>query len=270
MAQRDDCLNAERRAARDYWLWEAVGEVTRSLSGSSVKARETVAKHTAKVERRLQDRCGGRAPAAFTQFSNDIQPVIATGRFGNRQLDQVLRAWLRWGSAVGAPEAASREIRVLASCRRFFPRFDASYRIWWKWTETGKAWWLQITFDNRTGKSVGGSMGGTAKVTNVLEDPFGWARGPKAGPGKDAILRWGGSSADFVVLKPGRTVQDVAPDADLDVHTTAEGTFRVSEIDGRPVPGPCALLVLPSRAPGAMTTAPRPRIVLGIHYELLR
>ena len=107
MAQQDDCLNAERRAARRLWLWEAVGEVTRSPSGSSVKAPRTVAKHTAKVERRLQDRCGGRAPAAFTRFSKDIEPIIAAGRFGNRQLDRVLGAWLRWGSAVGAPEAAA-------------------------------------------------------------------------------------------------------------------------------------------------------------------
>ena len=163
--------------------------------------------------------------------------MTAAGRFGNRQLDKVLRAWLRWGSAVGAPEAASREIRVLASCRQFLAQFDAAYRIWWKWTETGKAWWLQITFDNRTGKSVGGEMGGTAKVTKLLEDPFGWARGPKPGPGKDAILSWGGSSADFVALKPGKTVQDVAPDADLDVHTTADGTLRVTEIDVALYPG---------------------------------
>ena len=238
MTRREaDCLRAERSGARRIWLWKAVEEVTASPTGYSVKARSTVAKHTTKVEQRLQDSCGGRAPAAFRQFSSDIHELMAAGRFGNRQLDKVLRAWLRWGSAVGAPEAASREIRVLASCRQFFAQFDAAYRIWWKWTETGKAWWLQITFDNRTGKSVGGEMGGTAKVTKLLEDPFGWAGGPKPGPGKDAILSWGGSSADFVALKPGKTVQDVAPDADLDVHTTADGTLRVTEIDVALYPG---------------------------------
>jgi hypothetical protein len=194
-------------------------------------AADTVRKHTTKAERRLLQKCDGRTPPAFRQFATAIQPTLATDRFGNPQLDKVLAAWLRWGSAVGAPEAARREIRDLESCRReFFPRFDASYRTWWKWTETGKAWWVDITFDNRTGKVLDGDMGGTAAVTKMLPDPFGWEDGPKPGPGRNATLSWGGSSAEVLELQPGTTTLGAAPDIDQDVHTTADGTFRVTEM----------------------------------------
>lgn len=96
--------------------------------------------------------------------------------------------------------------------------------------DTGKARWVDITIDNRTEKVLDGSMGGTAKVTKMLQDPFGWADGPKPGPGKNATLRWGGSSADFLELRPGSTTLRAAPDADQDVHTTADGACRVAEI----------------------------------------
>lgn len=225
------CLSAERRAARNIWLWQAVREVTSAPAGVSLRARDTVANHTAKVEARLLEKCGGRAPRAFKQFSAALRPTLAKDRFGNTELDKVLAAWVRWGSAVEAPEASRREVRDLLSCRReFFPRFDASYRVWWKWTETGKAWWVDITFDNRTGKVLDGDMGGTAKVTKLLEDPFGWEQGPKSGPGRNATLSWGGSSAEVLELQPGMTKLTAAPDIDQDVHTTADGTFRVTEM----------------------------------------
>ena len=134
-----DCLSAERRAARNIWLWQAVTEVTSAPTGYSAKARDSVAKRTANVEGQLLEKCGGRVPPAFTRFSSDVQPALAANRFGNPQLDQVLAAWLRWGSAVGVPESAQREIQNLESCRReFFPLFDASYRVGSKGTETGQ------------------------------------------------------------------------------------------------------------------------------------
>ena len=75
-----------------------------------------------------------------------------------------------------------------------------------------------------------GFMGGVAKATKMLEDPFGWEEGPRPGSGRNAILQWGGSSADVLELQPGATVVRAAPDADQDVHTTADGMFDVIEI----------------------------------------
>jgi hypothetical protein len=225
------CSTAERRAARNIWLWEVTSDFTSSPTGYSSRARAGAVKHTAKAEERLRDKCDGRVSPAFARFRNEIRAATEAPRFGNRQLDRVLAAWLRWGSAVGEPDAARGQIRELERCRQeFFPRFDASYRIWWKWTDTGKAWWIDLYFDNRTGKVLDGGMSGVAKATHHLDDPFGWEQGPKTGPGKDATLWWGGSSADFLELRPGMSTEHIAPDADLDVHTTSDGTFRVVEM----------------------------------------
>jgi hypothetical protein len=226
-----DCLRAERRAARHISLWQVIDEVVAAPTGSSAGGGDSVAKLITTAGERLREKCGGDAPPAFQRFSSDVQPIVAADRFGNPQLDEVLAAWLRWAAAVGAPDAARQEIRNLEFCRReFFPRFDASYRRSWKRTKTGKVWWIDLAFVNRTGKVLDGVMDGMAKVTGMLEDPFGWADGPEAGPGKNAILNWGGSSADFLELQPGTTKLRAAPDIDHDVHTTEDGTFRVIEM----------------------------------------
>lgn len=222
-----DCSRAERRAARDMWPWRLVSDAT---SGHSDRARRAVSRYAAKVRRRLVDECG-TAPAAFRRFLRDVRPAVTAPRFGDQELDTVLSTWLRWGSMVGAPQAAQYEISRLDYCRReFFPRFHASYRTWWKWTDTGKAWWVDISFDNQTGRVLDGSMGGTARATRLLPDPFGWERGPRPGPGMNAVLHWGGSSAEMLELQPGTTTIGAAPDIDQDVHTTADGTFQVVEV----------------------------------------
>lgn len=74
------------------------------------------------------------------------------------------------------------------------------------------------------------SLDGSTHRPWLVEDPFGWDKYPKPGPGKDARLSWGGSSAEVLQLQPGVTELTAAPDIDYDVHTTADGTFRVTEI----------------------------------------
>ena len=137
----------------------------------------------------------------------------------------------------------------MESCRRdFFPRVDASYRTWWRWTETGKAWWVDITLDNRTGKVLDGGMDGRAMVTKMLEDPPASEDGPNPGPGKDAILSWGGSSAEIIELQPGTTETRAAPDIDYDCipRTTA----RSASSRSRSVETTwCALWMLPPVQP---------------------
>ena len=105
-----------------------------------------------------------------------------------------------------------------------------SNRVWWGWTATGRVWWVELTWDNRTGHPVGGSIDGDVRVTGLLPDAFGWsAQAARSGPGHKGRIGWGGSSADFVEVAPGTSRQVVAPDADTDVHTTADGTFVVTQ-----------------------------------------
>lgn len=225
------CLAAERRSIGSIWLTEAGWELVDSPSGTSAKAARTVVRNTARVEQRLRKRCGGEMPTAFQEFSSDVKSSAAAESFTHAQLDQVFTAWLGWGEAVGAAKPARRAIREFEFCRReFLPTFHASYRVWWKPTDTGKVWWVELTFDNQTGQVLDGSTHGTVDVSKMLEDPFGWEKGPKPGPGKDSIEGWGGSSSDFLELHPGRTVERAVPGIDEDVHTTADGTLRVVDV----------------------------------------
>lgn len=229
LSSETKCLRAERAAAYEIWLGRAVMEVTGAPGGHSAEARSTVMRFTSQVERRLVKRCGGEAPAAFKDFMKDVRSTVAADRFGDRQLDAILAAWLRWGTAVGVPQAAHREIRHLEACRRrVLPRFDAFYRVLWAWTNTGKVWWVELTLENRTGRLLDGSMTGRAAAIRMLEDPFG-PGDPDPGQGRDELLMWGGSSADYLEVRPGKQVLRVAPDADQDVHTTTEGKFQVTD-----------------------------------------
>lgn len=125
---------------------------------------------------------------------------------------------------------SAKEARRRAACRDFERHFDVSYRVWWGWTDTGRMWWVELTWNNRTGKPVGGVILGDVRVTGLLPDAFGWsAAAAKPGPGRKGRVGWGGSSADYVEVAPGTSRQLVAPDADTDIHTTADGTFVVTD-----------------------------------------
>ena len=134
-------------------------------------------------------------------------------------------------AAPGVTKEPRQEDAKERACRTLRSKVDASYRVRWKSTDTGRAWWIELTIGNRTGEVLWGEMGGTAEVTNMLEDPLGWKDGPHPGPGRDATARWGGSSADTLEVQPGTYQDFVAPDIDVDVHTTADGMLRVTRFD---------------------------------------
>jgi hypothetical protein len=211
-------------------MWRAADLVTTSTRDHSERARRVVRAQVDRAEGRLRIACEGAAPLPFTAFQSRVERVLRTPTFGDSELDSVLRAWLRWGRVVGAPKEPQRVVEKVRRCgTELLPHVDVSYRIWWKWTDTGKAWWITVTFDNRTDDVLWGDLNGTAAVTLLLPDPFGWEPGPRrSGPGHDAALMWGGSSADVIQVRPGVVTEYVAPDADVDVHTTADGTLRVT------------------------------------------
>lgn len=223
------CVRAERREARSPWTWRAVDEVAQSVSGHSSRARASVERFFADSRALLRKRCDGAPSAAFDNFSHEIRGLLVDDSFGNRELDQVLAAWLRWGKAVGEPREARRTIHEVRSCRVLFTRFDATYRTWWRWTSTGKAWWIDVTFENRTGELQWGSTWGWMKVTEMLPASFG-PQGEPA-PVEDAVLQTGASSLDSFNAPPGRTVWRVPVGADNgEVQTTAAGTLEVTDM----------------------------------------
>ena len=223
------CVRAERNAVGWDWTWRAVDEVAGSASGRSNRALASVERYVANTRAHLEKKCGDTSPQAFMDFSREIRRILVTDSFGDPQLHRALAAWLRWGEAVGEPKTARRTIQEVRSCRNLFTRFDATYRTWWRWTSAGKAWWIDITFDNRTGRPLGGESWGQAKATGRLQDSYGWESAPEPGPGEDVTLQWGASSLDSFSSPTGTSVWRVAPDADWDVHTTADGNVEVTE-----------------------------------------
>jgi hypothetical protein len=224
------CDREQQKAVRSQWIGSAVWQLSEAPSGYSQRVSRDLARHLTRAEEPLRAACGGAVPDEFTRFAADIERATTTNRFGARTIDRVLAAWLRWSTAAGAPQAAQFEIDRLNKCRTdVYPHVDVSYRVWWRWTDTGKEWWIELTVDNRTGKSLGGEVFGHAKATEWFDDPFGPAP-PAPGPGRDTTLQWGGSSADILGLPPGTSRHTIAPDADTDVHTTATGTLTVTEM----------------------------------------
>ena len=113
------------------------------------------------------------------------------------RMRRVLVAYAAWARDHGVEAAAASLVTTHDRCRARRGLVTAEHRAFWAWTDTGKAHWVQITFTNRTAKSVWGDMRGRVWVSGLpprfrpkgipqLHDPErkAWA------------VTWGGSSAD--------------------------------------------------------------------------
>lgn len=220
------CVDAERRVARTLGMWRLA--VPHTPGRGSEVARENLTRIEQKASARLAEECG-EVPPGMAAFSEVIEEALTADVFGQEVYAQVLDAWLEWAEAVGAPRAAQSYVDGLRRCQEeFYPSVDATYDLASTPSDTGLVWTLDLTFDNRTGAVLDGSMWGEIDGTAVLPDPF-VGRGPQPGTARVTQLVWGGSSADFLEVQPGTTSRPVGPDDDTDVHTTAEGRLRVVE-----------------------------------------
>jgi hypothetical protein len=221
----------QRRAVDALPFWRVENRALSTNAAPSDGADAAVLRFVERIDTKLRTQYGGTLPPPFVLFSETMGSIAARDQFGRRELQALRLAWLRWGEAADAPKAPAAEVRNERFCRaNFYGHVDAHLRVWWAWTEIGRKWWIEVTFDNRTSRTWVGEMGGTVQVTGHLEDPFGDTP-PDPGPGRVAELGWGASSADMLWLEPGSHTWTVAPDADWDVHTTADGTFRVTAFE---------------------------------------
>jgi hypothetical protein len=227
-------------------MFDVIKPVTASTTGFSILAGRQAREDAGRTAERLRAECGFVPPAA-RRYVREVRRLTAKA-FDYRQLELLLEARLQWARTVDREKSAARDLRELRGCRALKDDVTVSYRVWWRWTKTGRAWWVELTWDNRTGKTLNGArLKGAARVTGLLPDAFGWsAKASSTGPGRHETLRWGGSSADTAWVKPGRSRLIVAPGADQDVHTTATGTFNVTDVEVwvySPAAGTCAVPV---------------------------
>lgn len=227
---RSHCSRAQRREIEEVsfdLIVEPNDEVTSSLSGSSDRAADLVRTRVPRVAEKMRKVCGF-APSGMAELLRVARRTGAS--LDDRGVDAVVAGYLRWADSVGHGAAARAKAQVVNECREFLRDFSASYRVWWRWTDTGRAWWVELTFDNRTGRTVAGSMDGAATASRAQEWDFISER-PVRGSFADAHFAWGGSSADYFHAPPGVSQQLVAPSTGTDVFTSSDGKLEVDEAE---------------------------------------
>lgn len=210
-------------------MWRVETTVPAAEGAGSQAARDELAALVDRVAARLAEECEEQ-PAGFRTFVASLEGTLAADSIDQEDLAAVLASRLTWAESVRAGRAARAAVAGQATClAQFHPEVDATYTLTRTSTPTGLMWLLDVTFDNRTGGFLDGSMSGVIRGTGVQADPFGGEGGAGRGPGRNRTLHWGGSSADFLEIGEGMTTVPVAPEADTDVHTTADGQLEVVE-----------------------------------------
>ena len=138
-------------------------------------------------------------------------------------LARVTASFAMWAKSVGSKTAADRLVAARRDCRLLQRSVAASYRVWWRWTDEGKAWWIEVTVSNGSDHRLGVDLRGVARGTGLK---------PTESRNPHPQLQWGGSSDDEIGVDPHSVVRTpVALGADADVNTTASGSIEVLRAD---------------------------------------
>lgn len=183
------CRGSERRAVRgvEFPLQQTIDDVMRSTSGASSDAAARVRARAEWAERTVLEQCD-RPTAAMRSFARVADRRGRAG-LGPEDLDAVMSAYSTWARSVGLGDTARALSLSLDQCRAVQDRVVASYRTWWRWSATGRVWWLELTFRNTLARGLFATLSGRARVTSP-------------GPGPRA-LEWGASSGDYATVPPG-------------------------------------------------------------------
>ncbi len=209
------CHSQQRRAINRSRTWHAAREVSRSVTGSSAAASRIMGRDANRAAERLQEACGNLPTAASVYLQ--VVRGQAVAPMGDAELNVILDAWLRWASTIDHAAYVQDTIDYVRDCREYEKDITVTHRVLWAWTDTGKRWWIELTFDNRTGRQALGSTAGRTRVT-----------GAQPAGGYPPLTYWGGSSADGLFVRPG--VSHVQPLGLVGVQTTSDGTFEVRDI----------------------------------------
>jgi hypothetical protein len=225
--RRAACVKVQRRviARLGYPMQLAVDGVMRSLSGSSTDAASRVRFRAAWAAQVVGKACEVE-PAELTSFVRVARRSSASP-MDEDDLGRVMARYVDWARSTGRGEDARAQVDAWQRCRLLQESLTASYRVWWRSTERGRAWWIQLTFRNESGRTLDGSLYGMARATGLVGRD---RTGPRNADGSRPVM-WGGSSADTASVEPGVSSQRVGVGATDELHTSADGTLRVDDVE---------------------------------------
>jgi hypothetical protein len=218
------CKKAQRKAVQRTAdeLWRPESALLTSADQSSAEAARLLSSLAARAKAQVASRCTMLSPATSRYL--DTLRTTADGALNIEGMRTVYRALIGWATHVGSDRAPGlrQGLRDLNLCRDMGQRVAASSRVWWRWTKWGKAWWIELTYYNRSEWNLWATLAGAAYATHLLSSETDQ-------PGSSQLLGWGGSSADYAQIRPGTARLVLAPGADVDVHTSRDGTLEVRE-----------------------------------------
>ena len=207
-------------------MQKATDNLMSSPTGTSLAAARRISFRADLSRKQILESCERPSPL-MRQYLKVVRSRTSDA-LSYRDLSAVMDAYTRWAGAVGARGSALALRRSQEGCRALIRQVEANYRVWWAWTETGRTWWIELTYRSRLRRSVMATLAGRVHATGLVGlDQIQTLNGGRRSSGD---LRWGGSSADYGYIRPGESKQLVAPGNDNYVFTTANGTFDIKEI----------------------------------------
>lgn len=110
-------------------------------------------------------------------------------------------------------------------CGELHRNVTGSYRLLWRWTDTGREWWVEMQFRSAFMRPLFGEYAGRVRVTGLQDNDW----HPARRHGRAVVLGWGGSSGDSGSIPPGESRTLVYQGVDPYVATRPDGVVTVED-----------------------------------------
>jgi len=227
--REDPCQSRERGIVGriEYPMQKATDNLMSSPTGTSLAAARQISFRADQARKQILERC--ERPSPLMRQYLQVVRLRTSDALSYRDLSAVMDAYTRWAGAVGERRKALALRRTQEGCRALKRQVEANYRVWWAWTETGRTWWIELTYRSRLTRSLTATLSGRVHATGLVgrDRIWNWNGGRRS----SGVLRWGGSSFDYGQIRPGESGQLVIHVNDPYVSTAANGTFKVEEVE---------------------------------------
>jgi hypothetical protein len=199
-------------------MQKATDDLMRSPTGTSLAAARRISFRADRARHRILESC--EVPSPQMRRYLEVVGVRTSDALSYRDLRAVMSAYSRWAHAVGEGRRALALRRSQEGCRAVKRRVEANYRVWWAWAETGRTWWIELSYRSRLTRTLTATLSGRVRVSGLVGEPR-----------RTGVLEWGASSYDYGEIRPGESGQLVALGNDPYVTTATNGTFTVKAVE---------------------------------------